>query len=82
MVTAFAYALLLGVPVAMWFPKHLRAWYVELIPQAHAALLLLAWIGWHHSKIRLTAISPNSATCVGLSCQNTGLNVSSDTQPS
>ncbi|WP_020473841.1 glycosyltransferase 87 family protein [Zavarzinella formosa] len=81
----FAFVLLLGVPMAMWFPKHLRAPYVELVPQAHAALLILGWIVWRfgdYSKMRLTAINPNSATCVCLSCQNTGLNVSRETQPS
>jgi hypothetical protein len=44
-----AYAMLLSVPVALWFPRPISDPYRALIPQAHGALMLLAWIvfnGW------------------------------------
>jgi DMSO reductase anchor subunit len=39
-----AYLLLLSVPVALWFPRSVSDPYRALIPQAHGALILLAWI--------------------------------------
>src|SRR5262249_8703990 len=41
-----AYLLLLSVPLALWFPRPISDPYRALIPQAHAALTLLAWIVW------------------------------------
>jgi hypothetical protein len=45
-----AYLLLISVPVALWFPRPVSDPYRALIPQAHAALLLLTWLvlngGW------------------------------------
>jgi hypothetical protein len=38
-----AYLLMLSVPVALWFPRPVSDPYRALIPQAHAALLLLLW---------------------------------------
>jgi len=39
-----AYLLLISVPVALWFPRSVSDPYRALIPQAHGALILLAWI--------------------------------------
>ena len=41
-----AYLLLISVPVALWFPRPVSDPYRALIPQAHAALLLLTWLVW------------------------------------
>ena len=41
-----SYLLLISVPVALWFPRPVSDPYRALIPQAHAALLLLTWIVW------------------------------------
>jgi hypothetical protein len=41
-----SYLLMLSVPVALWFPRSVSDPYRALIPQAHGALLLLAWTIW------------------------------------
>lgn len=41
---AVPYVLLSGVTVGMWFPKNIRQPYIEMIPQAHAALFLCLWL--------------------------------------
>ena len=40
------YLLLLSVPAALWFPRPVSDPYRALIPQAHGALMLLAWVVW------------------------------------
>jgi hypothetical protein len=44
--TISAYVLLFSVPIALWFPRPISDPYRALIPQAHAAMLLLLWIVW------------------------------------
>jgi hypothetical protein len=46
-----AYLLLLSVPVALWFPRSVSNPYRALIPQAHGALLLLAWVICNHGRL-------------------------------
>jgi Glycosyltransferase family 87 len=41
-----AYLLLLSVPVALWFSRPISDPYRAMIPQAHGALMLLAWLVW------------------------------------
>jgi hypothetical protein len=56
-----AYLALLSVPVALWFPRSISDPYRALIPQAHGALMLLAWAivsgwgprGWDSPTVRI-----------------------------
>ncbi|HEX3147355.1 MAG TPA: glycosyltransferase 87 family protein [Gemmataceae bacterium] len=45
-----AYALLLSIPIVMWFPSEVSLPYRTLVPQAHGSLMLLAWIIWRHGS--------------------------------
>jgi len=59
-----AYVLLLSVPVALWFPRQVSDPYRALIPQAHAALVFLAWILWRQVSEPAGRDSPaGSETC-------------------
>jgi hypothetical protein len=41
-----AYVLLISTPVASWFPRPMSDPWRALVPQAHAALMLLMWLMW------------------------------------